>query len=78
MIFKMQLLKNAKKVTRFQTRTRTNGLSAKNNKIKTFEQNEGGLSQIIYLTPLSVIFIPSVTFEPPLNSCKISEKNIHF
>ena len=29
-----------------------------------FEQDEGGLSQIIYLTPLWVIFIPSVTFEP--------------
>ena len=30
-----------------------------------FEQDEGGLSQIIYLTPLLlVIFIPSVTFEP--------------
>ena len=41
-------------------------LSAKNNQRKTyiFEQDEGGLSQIIYLTPLWVIFIPSVTFEP--------------
>ena len=29
-----------------------------------FEQDEGGLSQIIYLTPLWVIFTPSVTFEP--------------
>ena len=29
-----------------------------------FEQDEGGLSQIIYLTPLWIIFIPSVTFEP--------------
>ena len=29
-----------------------------------FEQDEGGLSQIIYLTPLLVIFIPSVIFEP--------------
>ena len=28
------------------------------------EQDEGGLSQIIYLTPLWVIFIQSVTFEP--------------
>ena len=32
--------------------------------IYIFEQDEGGLSQIIYLTPLWVIFIPSVTFEP--------------
>ena len=29
-----------------------------------FEQDEGGLSQIIHLTPLWVIFIPSVTFKP--------------
>ena len=29
-----------------------------------FEQDEGGLSQINYLTPLWVIFIPSVTFDP--------------
>ena len=45
-----------------------------------FEQDEGGLSQIIYLTPLWVIFIPSVTFEPSytLTSCKISEKNMTF
>ena len=28
------------------------------------EQDEGELSQIIYLNPLWVIFIPSVTFEP--------------
>ena len=40
-------------------------LSAKNNQIKhIFEQDEGGLSHIIYLTPLWVIFVPSVTFEP--------------
>ena len=45
-----------------------------------FEQDEGGLSQIIYLTPLWVIFVPSVTFEPlcTLTSCKISEKNMTF
>ena len=29
-----------------------------------FEQDEEGLSQIIYLTPLWVIFTLSVTFEP--------------
>ena len=29
-----------------------------------FEQDEGGLFQIIHLTPLWVIFIPSVNFEP--------------
>ena len=41
-------------------------LSAKNNQRKTyiFEQDEGGLSKIIYLTTLWVILIPSVTFEP--------------
>ena len=39
-------------------------LSAKNNQRKTlFEQDEGGLSQIIF-NPSLGIFIPSVTFEP--------------
>ena len=46
-----------------------------------FEQDEGGFFQIIYLTPLWVIFLPSVTFEPlyeSLTSFKISEKNMTF
>ena len=45
-----------------------------------FEQDEGGLSQIIYLTPLWVIFIPSVTFEPlcTLNFMQNISKNMTF
>ena len=56
-------------------------LSAKNNQRKhIFEQDEGGLSQIIYLTPLWVIFIPSVTFEPlcTLNFMQNIRKNRTF
>ena len=41
--------------------------------IYIFEQDEGGLTQINYLTPLWVIFIPSVTFEP-LCTLKIHAK----
>ena len=45
-----------------------------------FEQDEGGLSQIIYLTPRWVIFIPSVTFEPlcTLNFMQYIRKNMTF
>ena len=45
-----------------------------------FEQDEGGLSQIIYLTLLWVIFITSVTFEPlcTLNFMQNIRKNMTF
>ena len=45
-----------------------------------FEQDEGGLPQIIYLTPLWVIFIPPVTCEPlcTLNYMQNIRKNMAF
>ena len=45
-----------------------------------FEQDEGGLSQIIYLTTLWVIFMLSVTFEPlcTLNFMQNIRKNMTF
>ena len=58
-----------------------NFLPKHNQRKHLFEQDEGGLTQIIYLTSLWVIFIPSVTFEPlcTLNFMQnISEKNMTF